>query len=256
MGLFGKNKKESSAVESGTGNYVAPPVVNTSSSAPPQQQPQPKPTTPAAYSTTGGGPVTSNADLEVGKAPSEAPTSMSKSAAEKSAATPQVKNVTSPQAVATSRAEPAVPLASPESPTSFDEPSVLSGNTRGTARTYPTLRRADSDESKDSAFTITRNGQYLTLNGFANGHLMRWKFAAEEGPAFIKIPAVLLALGAIFTTVYPLVTDPEFWTIPLMICAAHTCLLCFIVCSENYCRNIGVWRVLDRHTAETTAPQR
>jgi len=100
-----------------------------------------------------------------------------------------------------------------------EEPSVFSGSTY---RTAPTLATAVSQESKDTAFTITRNGKYLTMNGFANGHLMRWKFAAEEGPMLIRIPAILLALGVLATTIYPIVSFPEFWTLPVFICAFHT----------------------------------
>lgn len=84
-------------------------------------------------------------------------------------------------------------------------------------------------ESKDTAFTITRNGQYLTLNGFANGHLMRWKFAAEEGPAILRIPAVFLALGVIGTTLYPIIMYPEHWTVPNIINAFHTCVLSSLI---------------------------
>lgn len=84
-------------------------------------------------------------------------------------------------------------------------------------------------EGTDSTLTITRDGQYLTLNGFVNGHLMRWKFAAEEGPTIIRVPALLLAIGCMVTTIYPLVTDIAYWTIPTLICAFHTCVLCILI---------------------------
>ena len=101
-----------------------------------------------------------------------------------------------------------------------------------TLQTYKTLQTAksrDSVDSKDTAFTITRNGQYLTLNGFANGHLIRWKFAAEEGSAIIRIPAIKIALGVVFTSLWPIVTEPEFWSIPHLICAFHAVTLSFLV---------------------------
>lgn len=87
----------------------------------------------------------------------------------------------------------------------------------------------DDSQSKDSAFTITRNGQYLTMNGFANGHLMRWKFAAEEGPAFIRFPAVILAVGVIGTTLYPIVTNTFMWNLSTIICAVHTCITAALI---------------------------
>lgn len=93
-----------------------------------------------------------------------------------------------------------------------------------------TVKTTGSDETgTDSAFTITKNGQYLTMNGFANGHLMRWKFAAEEGPAFIRFPALLLALGVIGTTIYPLVTDSNYWKLSTIICAFHTCVMASLI---------------------------
>jgi hypothetical protein len=58
---------------------------------------------------------------------------------------------------------------------------------------------------------------------------MRWKFAAEEGPTIIRIPAVLLALGQIGTTIFPLVTVPAFWTLPNIICATHTIVLSSLI---------------------------
>ena len=117
-----------------------------------------------------------------------------------------------------------------------DDPTIESygDNDTATFRTDytggPTVKTLGSDDSAiDSAFTITRRGQYLTMNGFANGHLMRWKFAAEEGPAFIRFPALLLALAVIGTTVYPLVTDSSYWKLSTLICAVHTCVLASLI---------------------------
>lgn len=112
-----------------------------------------------------------------------------------------------------------------------DEPTMDDDNDTRTFRTEftaPTLRTR-SEETKDSAFTITKNGQYLTMNGFANGHLMRWKFAAEEGPALVRFPAILLALGVIGTTLYPIVVDTFYWTPASIICAFHTCVLASLI---------------------------
>ena len=111
--------------------------------------------------------------------------------------------------------------------TSTVGPSIMSGTVN--TEDIRTLHTAVSEETKDTAFTITRNGQYLTLNGFANGHLMRWKFAAEEGPAFVRIPAVIFALGMIGTTLYPIVTKNEYWTAPVLISAFHICFLSFLI---------------------------
>jgi hypothetical protein len=50
------------------------------------------------------------------------------------------------------------------------------------------------------------------LNSLFNGHLMKWKFEAEEGSPFIRIPAFLGALALIVATVISLVMEPDAWT--------------------------------------------
>jgi hypothetical protein len=92
---------------------------------------------------------------------------------------------------------------------------------------YPTA--VSSKDDSQGAFTITNNGKYLTTNDFANGQLMRWKFSAEEGPAYIQILAFMAALAAFGSTLYPLVMQDSYWTIPLIICAFHTIVLCLII---------------------------
>jgi hypothetical protein len=98
-----------------------------------------------------------------------------------------------------------------------------------TLKTLRTFKTFDTTGTKDTAFTITRNGQYLTLNGFANGHLLRWKFAAEEGPPFIRIPAILCAIGVVFTTIFPLVRFVNYWSYPILINAFWICFMSFLI---------------------------
>lgn len=88
---------------------------------------------------------------------------------------------------------------------------------------------AEEEEDSQSNFTITKNGRYLTTNDFANAQLMRWKFAAEEGPTYIQISAFLASLACLTSTLYPIVTDEAYWTVPIGICAFHTTILCFII---------------------------
>uniref|UniRef100_A0A7S4ATB9 EF-hand domain-containing protein n=1 Tax=Pseudo-nitzschia australis TaxID=44445 RepID=A0A7S4ATB9_9STRA len=78
-------------------------------------------------------------------------------------------------------------------------------------------------------FTITRDGKYLSNNHFANAQLMRWKHASEEGPSFIQVLAFFAAIGAIITTMLPVVTIANFWSIPVLICAFHTTMLCCVI---------------------------
>jgi hypothetical protein len=97
----------------------------------------------------------------------------------------------------------------------------------------PTMEEQDDhyDEREMTAddFSITKNGKYLSNNHFANAQLMRWKHASEEGPAIIQVLAFLAALAALTSTLYPLVTDDGFWTIPTGICALHSTALCLLI---------------------------
>eukprot|EP00536_Pseudo-nitzschia_multiseries_P013751 jgi/Psemu1/36260/gm1.36260_g len=77
--------------------------------------------------------------------------------------------------------------------------------------------------------SITQGGKYLSNNHFANAQLIRWKHAAEEGPVFIQFMAVSMAIGTMFTTIYPLVVLPEFWSVPFGISAFHTTMLCCLI---------------------------
>ena len=51
------------------------------------------------------------------------------------------------------------------------------------------------------------------LQGVFSGHLVKWRFEAEEGGPFIRIPAFLGANGLIMTTTYALIFNPDTWTI-------------------------------------------
>jgi len=87
----------------------------------------------------------------------------------------------------------------------------------------------DARERTADDYSITKDGKYLSNNHFANAQLMRWKHAAEEGPSFIQVLAFLSAIASLTSTLYPLVTDDEYWTIPTGICAFHTTILCILI---------------------------
>jgi len=87
----------------------------------------------------------------------------------------------------------------------------------------------DARERTADDYSITKDGKYLSNNHFANAQLMRWKHAAEEGPSFIQVLVFLSALASLTSTLYPLVTYDEYWTIPTGICAFHTTILCILI---------------------------
>ena len=66
------------------------------------------------------------------------------------------------------------------------------------------------DQYDDHTAEVARQNH---LNSLFNGHLMKWKFEAEEGSPFIRIPAFLGALALIVATVMTLVMEPESWTV-------------------------------------------
>ena len=107
--------------------------------------------------------------------------------------------------------------------------------------TAPVVPRQESSEEEDEPVMVDRNsdpdnlsgaeagksysGEYdhyeedhteaarqNHLNSLFNGHLMKWKFEAEEGSPFIRIPAFLGAIALIVATVISLVMEPESWT--------------------------------------------
>lgn len=49
------------------------------------------------------------------------------------------------------------------------------------------------------------------LNSLFNGHLMKWKLEAEEGNAFIRVPAFFGGLGLMSTAIAALVMYPDAW---------------------------------------------
>lgn len=206
MGFFSKKQPPALvAPKKAVGTYVAPRVSPTATALTPQAAPAgqavARPTGQVAYSEpTIPGPHLMNDDLEQAMLPSSDDTKTQ-------------DNLTAM-------------LEDDDDPTVDDDNDTRTFRTEFTA---PTLRSVRSEETKDSAFTITKNGQYLTMNGFANGHLMRWKFAAEEGPAFIRFPAILLALTVIGTTLYPIVVNTFYWTPSSIICAFHTCVLASLI---------------------------
>ena len=52
-----------------------------------------------------------------------------------------------------------------------------------------------------------------SLHGVFNGHLMKWRFEAEEGGPFLRVPAFCGSTALIITTTYGLIFDPNTWTI-------------------------------------------
>lgn len=84
------------------------------------------------------------------------------------------------------------------------------------------------DEQSEVAYGCTKNSS-SHLNSLFNGHLMKWKFDAEEGPGYIRIPAFLAGLGLIGTTTAALVLYPITWTISSIVISTFVFIIALTV---------------------------
>ena len=84
------------------------------------------------------------------------------------------------------------------------------------------------DEQSEVAYGVTKSSS-SHLNSLFNGHLMKWKFDAEEGPGYIRIPAFLAGLGLIGTTTAALVLYPITWTISSIVISTFVFIIALTV---------------------------
>ena len=72
---------------------------------------------------------------------------------------------------------------------------------------YNVTPQASQSYSRDADLDQVEMGSTKQnhLNSLFNGHLMKWKFEAEEGSGFIRIPAFFGGLGLIGTAIAALV---------------------------------------------------
>ena len=68
------------------------------------------------------------------------------------------------------------------------------------------------EESAEDRTSYDDSARQNHLNSLFNGHLMKWKFEAEEGSAFIRVPAFLGALGLIVTLIVAMVLEEDAFT--------------------------------------------
>lgn len=122
-----------------------------------------------------------------------------------------------------------------ENGTNYDTTTVHSADSRTFLTRNPSsesesiITRKTDIENPVETYSITKDGKYLANNHFANAQLMRWKSSSEEGPFLIQKAVVLSAMGAIFTTIYPLIVYDQYWKLSSLICAFHTTMLSFLI---------------------------
>ncbi len=119
--------------------------------------------------------------------------------------------------------------------TNYDTTTVHSADSRTFLTRNPSsesesiITRKNDIENAVETYSITKDGKYLANNHFANAQLMRWKSSSEEGPFLVRKAVVFSAMGAIFTTIYPLIIHDDYWNLSSLICAFHTTMLSFLI---------------------------
>eukprot|EP00522_Entomoneis_paludosa_P013116 CAMPEP_0172452290 /NCGR_PEP_ID=MMETSP1065-20121228/10006_1 /TAXON_ID=265537 /ORGANISM="Amphiprora paludosa, Strain CCMP125" /LENGTH=281 /DNA_ID=CAMNT_0013204331 /DNA_START=30 /DNA_END=875 /DNA_ORIENTATION=+ len=67
-----------------------------------------------------------------------------------------------------------------------------------------------SQDEGEADYDLEKQSNHL--NSLFNGHLMKWKYEAEEGSSFLRVPAFVGAIGLIAACVVTLVMKPDSWT--------------------------------------------
>lgn len=85
------------------------------------------------------------------------------------------------------------------------------------------------EESADDAPSYTETARQNHLNSLFNGHLMKWKFEAEEGSAFVRVPAFFGALGLIATLVTAMVMEDDAFSSHAIVMGICDVIMAFFV---------------------------
>ncbi|GAX24834.1 hypothetical protein FisN_6Hh397 [Fistulifera solaris] len=72
-------------------------------------------------------------------------------------------------------------------------------------------RGEEETAEQDAQSAYMEQSRQNHLNSLFNGHLMKWKFEAEEGSSFIRIPAFIGALGLLGTAFAGFATEDDAW---------------------------------------------
>lgn len=96
-----------------------------------------------------------------------------------------------------------------------------------------------SNATDDSGFSLLRVGSTLrNPDAFVTSHLVQWKLDAEEGPALLRVLAVLGASGLVVTSILPVYLYEEMITITSVIISVYVLMLStmiFILDGRSFC---------------------
>ena len=96
-----------------------------------------------------------------------------------------------------------------------------------------------SNATDDSGFSLLRVGSTLrNPDAFVTSHLVQWKLDAEEGPALLRVLAVLGASGLVVTSILPVYLYEDMITIPSVVISVYVLILStmiFILDGRAFC---------------------
>jgi hypothetical protein len=103
---------------------------------------------------------------------------------------------------------------------------------------HPPDEKAKMYDMEDGSQSISRDaGDAMSasedrashLNSLFNGHLMKWKYEAEEGSPFIRVPAFFAALGMLVTVIVAIVLYPKAFSPHNIVMSISVVLMSFFI---------------------------
>jgi hypothetical protein len=84
--------------------------------------------------------------------------------------------------------------------------------------------------SRDAGDAMSTNEDRAShLNSLFNGHLMKWKYEAEEGSAFIRVPAFFASLGMLVTVIVAIVLYPKAFSPHNIVMSISVVIMSFFI---------------------------
>jgi hypothetical protein len=89
---------------------------------------------------------------------------------------------------------------------------------------------SQSQMSRDAGDAMsTQADRQSHLNSLFNGHLMKWKYEAEEGSPFIRVPAFFASLGMLVTCIVAIVLYAEAFSAHNIVMSISIALMAFFI---------------------------
>jgi hypothetical protein len=86
------------------------------------------------------------------------------------------------------------------------------------------------DETADDQNSYEDTTRQNHLNSLFNGHLMKWKFEAEEGSVFVRVPAFFGAIGLIVTVIVATVLEKDAFQLHAIVMGVCVLIMGIFIC--------------------------